>query len=691
MKSRNDLLREKILAGNKQFCFIDRELILLKYREEIEALPEKDRFLAAFVHVADEITTPVAAEDILAGRFAEAMWPCPDTPMAATSGILRTEGHITWNWERILQKGLYSFADEVDETARKDPNKYACFFARSTRIFFDAVQRLAARWSEACFVRARQTENPLYRETLNRAGEALKHVPMGPAYDFFSAVQSIWFWQMVTSGICGSRDYTPGRMDQYLLPFYRNDLQKGILTKEEAKDLLAHLFLKFNELSGTATDDFDVKPIPCNSSKQYITLGGSDGNGTCEFNELSALIVEASAECALPQPTLNFRLSTDMPQEVWDLAGKAAMLPSIPNFFNEKIIKNTLRQKGIREDDLHNFDITACNRVNLPGKLYNMMRRIDRFTSPVQWFMEALHTHPKAASPDEILAHFYNIARREISSIAGENVYTDALTFTPDAITVDECREKGLNIRNLSTPRYNWLHVMFSGIATIGDSLNTLEELVFRQCRYTLAEYLKITDANFEGMESLRQELFHTIPHFGNGSESGDRLTVRAAETLLDAVESAAEMTGMIIVPSFYSLSQHFVHGAKLGATPDGRLAGEPVSENMSPCYGRDKSGPTALLRSAASLPLCRTICGGLNFKMGTTPEPEQAAALIKGFFAMGGLHIGISMVNRQLLEEADKNPGNYPSLLVRKFGFSEYFAALSPEFRKEIIQRTEY
>lgn len=692
MKNRNDRLREKILNSDNQCCFIDRELILRKYENEILALPVKDQYLAAFIHVTEGLTTPVEEEDIFAGRFAMAPWPYPGTPRSRVStSILRTAGHITWNWEQLLNRGLLSFAEEIDATANANPNKYSCFFADSTHAFLDAVKGLALRWSEACFKKSDETENPIYRDTLRKAGEALKHVPLEGAYDFFSALQSFWFWQMVTSGICGSRDYTPGRMDQYLLKFYREDLKKGILTREEAKGLLTHVFLKLNELCGTATDDYNAQPTPCYASKQYVTLGGIDSNGESQFNELTELIVEASADCALTQPTLNFRVSTDMPQAAWDLVGKAALLPSIPNFFNETIIKNTLRRSGIREEDIHGFDITACNRVNLPGKLYNMMERIDRFTNPVQWFLDTLHAAPDAGSIDEILKNFYDTACKEITTVAAANYYTDLLYFSPDSITVDECRKKGMNIRNNATPDYNWLHLMFSGIATMGDSLNAIEELVYRSGRFTLAEYLAIVDSDFKDHEELRQEICSSIPHFGNGNEKDDKWAVRLAETLLNAADDIAKSLDMMIMCSFYSLNQHFTYGNILGATPDGRHAGEPISENMSPVYGRDLAGPTGVLRSVASLPLHRTICGGLNFKFGTVPSPEQNTALIKSFFAMGGLHIGLSFVDRQTLEDADKHPEDHRTLMVRKYGFSEYFTALSPQFRREIIDRTEF
>lgn len=181
------------------------------------------------------------------------------------------------------------------------------------------------------------------------------------------------------------------------------------------------------------------------------------------------------------------------------------------------------------------------------------------------------------------------------------------------------------------------------------------------------------------------------MPKFGNGNEEADGWTRRAAEALLDAAGKAGRETGFRMMSSLYSLEHHNAFGAALGATPDGRRAGEAVSENQSPVHGADRQGPLALLRSVARLPLDRCICGGLNLRLAVRPGPDVLAALAKGFFAMGGQHVGFTFATREKLEEARANPEAHRTLMVRKTGFSEFFVALSPQEQQETIDRTPH
>ena len=293
MKTRNDILREKILNGNNNHCFIELENALLQCRETCLTLPHKDQYLFELVSILDNLSTPVDPEDILIGKMKEDLWPEEKGPLQSRTYGLRAEGHITWDWERVLQKGLYSFAEEMEETARRSPNRYSLHAAHVTRSAFEAVERFAHRWSNAALEKSQQVSDPDCRKSLQRAAEAMKKVPLYPAYDFFSALQSVWFWQLICSAVLGARDYAIGAMDQYLLPFYRQDIRQGTLTPDEAQQLLTQCFLRINEVAGTATDNYCPKPIRCNSSKQYITLGGYDQNGTLLYNELSEVIVRA--------------------------------------------------------------------------------------------------------------------------------------------------------------------------------------------------------------------------------------------------------------------------------------------------------------------------------------------------------------------------------------------------------------
>jgi formate C-acetyltransferase len=196
---------------------------------------------------------------------------------------------------------------------------------------------------------------------------------------------------------------------------------------------------------------------------------------------------------------------------------------------------------------------------------------------------------------------------------------------------------------------------------------------------------------NFEGHDDLREEIQKRIPKFGNDQETVDALARRVGEIILDALDAAPLPPDHLVIPGFYSLLHHHTFADHLPATPDGRRRGEPFSENQSPSYGTDTRGLTALLQSVARLPLDRTALGGLNVKFGGVIPAAKVRNILDTFFALGGLHIGFSFVDRQTLTEAREHPEQYRTLTVRMYGFSEYFVSLSPMEQQELIERTEH
>jgi formate C-acetyltransferase len=441
-------------------------------------------------------------------------------------------------------------------------------------------------------------------------------------------------------------------------------------------ELVAFFLMKFNEITGTCTDNYLRKPVPCVASKQYITLGP-------EFNAIDGLLVEAAVEVGLPQPILNFRIGKD-----YGLAAKAAhLLGPQCNFFNDKLITNKLLNSGIRPDDAVNYSFTACNRVDLPGRLYNIMPRIDSFTDSCGWFHKAMM---EADDVTDVLPKLRIVAHDEIINMinARKSPYSKGLCYHFESIFIDSCVQSCLDIWRKGAENYRWLHLMFMGIGTMADSMVALEKLCER---YNYGEIKEILRSDYDGHEALRQEIIRDFPKYGNGDKTVDSKAAEIGNLLIDVFEEAAREEGFLAMPSFYSLTLHRDYGLRIGATPNGRKAGTPVSENQSPTYGADHHSPTALLESVASLPLNRCICGGLNLKFGFKPSEETLEAMIKSYFAMGGQHLGFTMVSRETLEKARQHPEEYRTLLVRKTGFSEYFIALSPAEQQDMIDRTEY
>ena len=649
-------LRNRILASDNLACFIERESLLRAHAGETAASPPEERYLREFELLMDNLSTPIDPDDVFAGRMLEGRWPHAE---GFTRLGLTSEGHITLPMPVILKHGLAGIAADVSRHAERIGTPEARYFERQALGCIGAIRQFCERYAAA----AERAGKPAM-------ARALRVVPHQPAYDLYSALQSIWMMQFICSTVCGSRDFAPGRLAHDLQPYVSGP-------RDETVELLAFFLVKFNEITGTSTDNYACKPIPCYSSKQYLTLGPV-------FGDLDAMIVEAAAAVGLPQPTLNFRMRGD-----FALAGQAAhRIDAQCNFFNDRLITNRLLNSGILPDDAERYTFTACNRVDLPGRLYNIMTRIDTFDNSLAWFREAVFA---ARDEEEILPALHRIAVERLRDDTRKNrvrIYSEEWCFRFESLFFPSCIQTGRDIYRQGAENYRWQHRMFSGLANMADSLGAVKRL---RARYSYAHILALLDADFAGHEALRTEILNTFPAYGNGDPEVDAYAEAAGNVLIDAFEQVAREEGFLPMASFYSLTRHARFGTAVGATPDGRKARAPVSENQSPAPGKDRRGPTALLSSAAALPHRRCICGGLNLKFGLRPGPDAFAALLKSYFGMGGLHVGFTIASRETLEAARRDPGAYRSLLVRKTGFSEFFVALSPQEQQELIARTEY
>ena len=679
MDNLNKLI-EKVYAGDNLACFIEREEILQAHRPETDRLPLEERYLHEAVLLLDGLSTPIEPEDMFAGRMVEARWPHSE-PFRSTPNGLVTWGHITIPMETIVNLGLDGIVAEVRASAYTIDTDEAWFFERQARACIDAIRRFCHRYADAAEAMGK-----------TEMARALRTVPNNPAYDLYSALQSVWMMQFICSCIFGNRDFSPGRIDHYLLPFFKREKDQ-----ERVMEMLCFFLVKFNEITGTATDNYKRKPIPCQASKQYFVLGGQHWYYDCQFNELTRLFVKAAQRVRLPQPTFNFRISADMPDDAWQLVGEAAStLDAQCNFFNDNLIIDKLRSSGIRDEDVMNYGFTACNRVDLPRRLHNHMPRIDKFHNSFAWFREAIiSASTDGNAVDSILAELRRIAEKNVAAVMREiqaNMYVhDRFIFRFESIFLDSCVRSCKDIYRGGCEEYRWSHHLFSGIANMADSLIAIRRLVDEEKRLTLPELRTILDADFVGHEPLLAELKTRMPKFGNGIAEVDELAAKVSNVLIDAAEAAGLREGFLAMVSLYSLTHHAQYGSVIGATPDGRRNGETICENQSPVYGMDTNGPTALLKSVSTLPLKRCICGGLNMKFGQRVPPETLTSLIRSYFLMGGLHIGFTMASRATLEDARKHPENHRALFIRKTGFSEYYIALSPQEQQEIIDRTEY
>ena len=704
--ARLDALRERIFAGDNTHCFVERQLVFAELAPLLDTLPEETRYAAILERLLSAASTPIEPEDVILGRMVEGALPSGIDYLHALPGF-GSAGHLTPDWPALLSRGLVAIAAEARANAQRLGVGEAGTFAENTTRCCEAICAFADRYAEAALAQAR-TAAPERAEELRRAALALRTAPAGPAPDFFAALQAIWIVHLVLSCFIGARDFAFGRLDQYLLSLYRRGLAEGTLTPDLALAYLAHFLMKMKEITGTTTDTYRPKPVPCFASNQYVVLCGRSPEGRDEANELTALILEAARLVKMPQPELNVRLGPESSADV-----KRAIQRALPTchaqlqFWNDDLIIPQLLRLGFPADEAHDYALTACNRINLPGAFD--FQGGDAFHNMAQWLLIALDEGrdpvsgalategiPPATqlhSLGDVLDAFAGVAAQALAASVAERagwMRGAEHSFHFESVLLRDCVPRGRDCSRGGL-RYPAQFHFLGGVATATNSLLAIQKLVFEEGRFSLPGFLAIVADGFAGHEGLRQEIINAFPKYGNDDPRADALARAVCEIGLDALEAAPNPDGSLLLPSIYSLYCHIGWGQQLPATPDGRLPGEPVSENQSPVHGTDRAGLTALLRSVARLPLERTPTGGLNLKLAFRPDPETALQLVESFFAMGGIHLGFTLVDRATLLAAQANPAKCRSLCVRITGFSEFFAALSPEGQADVIARTEY
>ncbi len=666
--SQLEALKEKVYRSDNTACFIERERILSRLAAEGWEDDSPDCYARILSRLLDEVSTPIEAEDVFLGRVVEAV---PDEGMTAPSWLLASTGHMSYRYDRLLRLGLKGIVAETEENALRLGDEKSRQFAHNARIVAEAVRRYASRYALA----AEKAGKP-------EAAAALRRVPYEPAANLFEALQSVWLLHMLASCYVGSRDFAFGKFDEYMLPYYEAAVTEG-RTREDIVDLLAAFFVKTDEICGRATHNYHCKPTPSQASKQYVILGGA------RPNELSTVILEAAERLCMAQPQFTVLLSPDAePAFTSRVFAAMSRLTDKLHIYNYDLIRASLLRQGLPEEVASDFTFSACCTFDLH---YHTVRR-EFYVPALPLFCETL----TGCAPEsvEALAAAYSRRIGEFlqgwaDTWCGSRPYRDNLkAYVLDALLIGECTER-CRYPEDGGLAYNLVNLFFPGIATLGDSLAAVDKMVFQEKRYTWEEFCRIVRSDYAGEEALRLEL-EGMTKFGNDTDADD-YAVMAANALLDAVETLRLPPEWYAVSGFYSLERENTSCADVPATPDGRHAGTPFSENQSPVYGGDKNGITALLKSLSRLPFSRAVSGGLNLTFFHEQSPAALEALLLTYFEMGGLHAGITVTDRRTLEEARLHPEKHKNLTVRLYGFSEYFISLPDWQQDAVIRRTAY
>ena len=503
---------------------------------------------------------------------------------------------------------------------------------------------------------------------------------------FAQGLQLIWMIHVCFVNL-GKYAMALGRLDQILWPLYRRDVERGALTAEDAEELLACTLVKITEMRWRGGDDV-----------VNLCIGGVDREGKCAWNELSRCILHAVRQVNLPGPNLSCRVTPDMPDEALDeclqVIGTGLGYPAL---MNDPVNLAALNRCGYEEADVRDYCMVGCIENFLQGKQPPWS---DGRFDPIFDLEDMIRQSGDWPTMQDFMAEYERrlavSVRRYAETFCRENTVPDPENHTSPFLSCFclDCIRRARDINDGGSLYPSAHGAVLMGIGTVSDSLAALETVVYRDHRVTLSQLAATLRRNFEGDLSLRQALLHA-PKYGNDDLTADRYAVWYAERLSDEFDRYRTPDGGRFYTAMAANTANIYAGLEHGATPDGRLAKQPLSDAASPTYGRDVKGVTSALLSLSRPDYTRCACGTVvNQKFSPSVfedgSREKLLRLIRVYFARGGQEIQINATSRETLLDAMKHPEDYASLVVRVSGFSARFVTLAREVQEDILSRTQ-
>ena len=632
----------------------------------------------------------------------------------------RAPGHTVAD-DKIYKKGFLDFIDDIEASLRSidDFNDTEAFEKRqeleAMRICAGAVIRLAERYSEKASAMAASEKDPGRKRELQRVAEVTKRVPAYAPRNFWEALQAYWFVHIgVITELNTWDSFNPGRLDQHLYPFYKKDVEEGILDHESARELLQCFWVKFNNQDAPPKVGVTLKESGTYTDFANINVGGLKIDGSDGVNEVSYLLLDVIDEMRLLQPSSNIQLSRKNPDRFLRRAAEIFKKGwGQPSVFNADSVAEELLRQGKSIEDARCGGTSGCVEAGAFGKecyiltgYFNLVKVLEitmyNGTDPMTGKKIGIETGDilTFTSFEQLmeafkkqLHYFIDIKVRGNHTI--EKLYAGQMPSPFLSIIVSDCIKNGRDY-NAGGARYNTSYIQGVGIGSITDCLSSIKYNVFEKKTLTAEELMKALDSNFEGCEDIRKLFLNKTPKYGNDDRYADEIMREVFDAYYHEVNGRKNMRGGLYRVNMLPTTCHVYFGSVVGATPDGRLKGMPLSEGISPVQGADREGPTAVIKSASKMDHLRT--GGTLLNMKFTPQLLQNESgisavmnLIRTYFKLDGHHIQFNVVDRETLIDAQKNPDRYRNLIVRVAGYSDYFCNLNADLQNEIIKRTEH
>lgn len=614
------------------------------------------------------------------------------------------ENHSIRNYTKLIKIGYGGIKVEIEQFLENTPIDDPDFvgkenFWKAALTVCKAGINLGKRYAELAAKMAKETSNSEDKARLEKMAKVCRKVPKNGAGSFFEAVQILWFGHILTCGEDGINANSLGRLDQILYPYYKNDIEKGVISRKNAKEIMCELACK----------------LYLNYDVQAITLSGSDAKGNDCTNDLTYIILEATDALGFIRD-ISVRVHRKSPKRLMKLCSRMiAKGGGVPFLFNDECFIPALVEHEIELEDACDYAPIGCVELTIPGKANP--HAVSSWFNSTKCLELALFN-----GVDPMTEEHVGIETGEFENFTSYNEFWEAYQkqveyFTPRmiyhtnrgellqreygplpcwSILTDDCIKRGKDITN-GGAIYNYHSIGFLGTANTADSLYALKKLVFEDKDVEPKKLLESLKNNFEGMESLRQMLLNNVAKYGNDVDEVDNIAAQVDNHFIDLMDKArSSLDGKYFVHLFsFILNLSFGHG--LGATPDGRKSGEPLAYSLSAQQGRDQEGITAMLKSLSKLPHDRA-AGASAAIIDIHPDfingengIELLTKLLYSAIDLGVGQLQMNVVSEERLKLALSDPENYGNIPVRVAGYSQLFKLLSNELQEHVIARIKH
>jgi len=656
----------------------------------------------------------------------------------------RSPGHTVLD-DKIYHKGMEDFIADiqkslVDHVQSNPVTRSKHEELKAMEITARALIAFAQRYADMAGGLAAAEKNPQRKKELEHIQEICSRVPAQKPKSFQEALQYYWFVHLgVTLELNPWDAFCPGHLDQHLEPFYHQDLESGILDEERAREMLACLWIKFDNQPAPPKVGVTAQESGTYTDFVQINIGGIREDGSSAVNEVSYLMLDTIQAMKQVQPNPSVHISVNSPDEF--LIRTAEVIREgmgKPDLFNSEIVVEEMLRAGKSLEDARMGGTSGCVETGAFGKeayiltgYFNIPKILeitlnngslekigdgsfgsardrgqgtrDRPSTTlraVQDGGEETGDPREFESYEQLFVAFkkqlkYYLDLKIEGNLVIEEIFAEKMPVPFLSLLTDDCIKSGLDYHQ-GGARYNTSYIQGVGLGTITDALSVIKTHIFVEKNLTMDQLIGLLQSNFEGKERERQLLLNRTPRWGNDDDLVDDIARDVFNTFFELIDGRPNTRGGVHHVNMLPTTCHVYFGSKVGATPDGRKAGLPLSEGISPVQGADRKGPTAVLNSASKIDHTQTGGTLLNQKFNpslvdTPAGLEKMVGLVRTYFKKGGHHIQFNIIDRTILKAARENPEAYRDLIVRVAGYSDYFCDLSDALQLEIISRTEH